>query len=100
MVALNRKNALRFTTHASIRCQQRGLDGDAVQSVLTHGKEYHAGDGSKAYFLGKRAVIEAKRRYGIDLDRWRDTAVIVSKEDAIITVQHVARPKRSWRGRH
>jgi len=100
MVAPNTRHVLRFTTHAVVRCQQRGLTGDAVEFVLAHGQEYHAGDGSKAYFLGKRAVVEAKRRHGIDLDRWRDTAVIVSKDDAIVTVQHVARPKRSWRGRH
>lgn len=100
MVAMNTRHGLRFTNHALVRCQQRGLSGEAVEFVVAHGQEYHAGEGTKAYFLGKRAVVEAKRRHGIDLDRWCDTAVIVSKDHAIVTVQHVARPKRSWRGRH
>ncbi len=100
MVAIKPRIALRFTTHAMVRCQQRGLTGDAVEHVLSHGEEYHAGDGARAFYLGKRAVLEAKRRHGIDLECWRDAAVIVSKDDAIVTVQYVSRPKRSWRGRH
>ena len=47
MVALNTRHVLRFTTHAVVRCQQRGLTGDAVEFVVAHGQEYHAGDGSK-----------------------------------------------------
>ena len=98
MVALGSNRTLRFTTHAVVRCQQRGFSEQAVELVVTHGQAYHAGDGARAYFLGTRAVVEAKRRHGINLDRWRGSAVIVSQDDAIVTVQRVTRPKRTWRG--
>ncbi len=100
MVAVNHRNLLRFTTHASVRCQQRGFTDEIIESVIRHGQEYHAGDGAKAYFLGTRAVTEAKQKLGINLDTSRNVAVIVSEDDAIVTVQRVSRPKRSWRGRH
>lgn len=100
MVALNNQMFLKFSKHATMRCQQRGLRDEAVDFALNYGEEYYAGKGAKAYFLGKRSVSEAWRKYGINLDRWRDIAVIIADDTVIVTVQHVSRPKRSWHGRH
>ena len=99
MVATCHSLPLRYTRHAVTRCQQRGLSSMAVGFIVTYGHEYHAGNGATAYFLGQKAVVAARGRHGVKLDRWQGTAVIVSGDQSIVTVQHVSRPKRSWRGR-
>jgi hypothetical protein len=98
MVALVPQFGVWMTKHATMRCQQRGVQRDGLLAVLEFGTVYHAGDGSRAYFLGRRALAEISDRLGVDLSRWRNTAAIVSADQAVITVQHVPRPKRSWRG--
>ncbi len=100
MVAMRVKAGFRMTKHAAERCQQRCVSGEGMTALLEFGQSYHAGAGAKAYFLGTRAVEAALKRYGVDLSRWKDVAIIVSPDHAIVTVQHVDRPKRSWRGRH
>jgi len=99
MVAVNVKSGLRMSRHAVVRCQQRSVNTEGMAALLEFGETYHAGDGAKAYFLGTKAVSGAKERFGIDLSRWRDLALIVSADGCVVTVQHVDRPKRSWRGR-
>lgn len=100
MVAMNLSKGFRVTKHASVRCQQRCVSDEGMAALLEFGQTYYAGAGAKAYFLGARAVDAAFKRYGVDLSRWKDVAVIVSSDRSIVTVQHVDRPKRSWRGRH
>jgi hypothetical protein len=100
MVAMNVKSGFRMTRHAAVRCQQRCVSEEGMAALLEFGETFHAGDGAKAYFLGSRAVGYALARYGVDLSRWKDVAMIVSSDRSIVTVQHVDRPKRSWRGRH
>lgn len=90
---------LRWTKHAGQRAQQRAFSPDAVEKILQYGVVYHAGDGAFAYFLGRRRVEELRRQHGVELGDLIDTAVIVSCDDAIVSVQHVKRPKRTWRGR-
>lgn len=68
-----------------------------MEAVLAFGDAYRAGDGCIAYFLGDQAV----RRHGPSLrrvaDRARNVAVVVSGDGAVVTVQHVPRPKRCWK---
>lgn len=88
---------LKMTTHASARRQQRGIAGGVMEAVLAFGDAYRAGDGCMAYFLGEQAA----RRHAPSLrrvaDRARNVAVVVSGDGAVVTVQHVPRPKRYWR---
>ncbi len=100
MVALSRHLPLRVTRHASLRCQQRSVPAGAIETIVRFGTRYHAGAGMKAYYLGKRAIATARTHYGVDLSLWRDTAVIIAADRAVVTVQYVDRPKRSWRGRN
>lgn len=100
LAAAEFRRQFRFTTHARVRCQQRGIPVDAVKTVLRYGRKYHAGEGQYAYFLGKRAVRRALARYGVRVERWINAAVIVGPDNAVVTVQRAPRPKRSWRGRH
>lgn len=90
----------KLTTHARVRHQQRGIGEDAIAAALYFGDRYHAGDGSKAYFMSRRAIDRVHRQTGMDLTQYSDTAVILSSDDAVITVQYCDRPKKSWRGRH
>lgn len=88
---------LKLTNHASVRQQQRGILAAVMEAVLAFGDVYRAGDGCFAYFLGDQAA----RRHGQQLrrvsDRARNVAVVVSSDGALVTVQHVPRPKRRWR---
>ncbi|MBX3404591.1 MAG: hypothetical protein KF699_14360 [Phycisphaeraceae bacterium] len=88
---------LKMTAHASTRRQQRGIADGVMEAVLAFGDAYRAGDGCIAYFLGEQAV----RRHAPSLrrvaDRARNVAVVVSGDGAVVTVQHVPRPKKYWR---
>ncbi len=88
---------LKMTTHASARRQQRGIAGGVMEAVLAFGDAYCAGDGCMAYFLGEQAV----RTHALSLrwfaDRADNVAVVVSGDGAVVTVQHVPRPKMYWR---
>lgn len=99
MVALSRQLPVCLTRHAAARCQQRSVSAAAIGAIVRFGTRYHAGAGMKAYYLGRRAIATARDQYGVDLSPWRDTAVILSPDRAVVTVQYVDRPKRSWRGR-
>lgn len=100
MHRLQQAPSLRLVPHAKARCQQRGCDLTGLSTIIRHGRRYHAGEGRKAYFLGRRDIARAMHHHGVDLSRWIDMAVIVQDGTKVITVQHVKRPKRSWRGRH
>ena len=89
-----------LTKHAAVRCQQRGFSEEAILSTLAFGQSYHSGAGTRVHFLGRKALRHARECFGVDVSEWSGTAVIVSPDGAIVTVQHVRRPKRSWRGRH
>lgn len=88
---------LKLTNHACTRQQQRGILAGVMEAVLTFGDVYRAGDGCIAYFLGDQATRRHGKRLGQIGDRARNVAVVVSSDGAIVTVQHVARPKRRWR---
>ena len=88
---------LKMSRHASIRQQQRGILEAVMEAVLAFGDMYWAGDGCIAYYLGNQAT----RRHSAALrpisDRARNVAVVVSPDGAVVTVQHVPKPKRRWR---
>lgn len=88
---------LPYSRHASRRAAGRAIDGEAVAAVLEHGRAFWAGRGCIAYFLGKRTVAWARRRYRVCLERFRDIAVILSPEGKLITVEHCHRPPRHWK---
>ncbi len=86
-----------MTTHANARRQQRGIAGGVMEAVLAFGDAYRAGDGCTAYFLGDQAVRRHSPSVRHVADRARNVAVVVSSDGAVVTVQHVPRPKRGWR---
>lgn len=88
---------LKLTNHASVRQQQRGILAGVMDAVLAFGDVYRAGDGCIAYFLGDQAVRRHARQLRPVADRARNVAVVVSEDGAVVTVQHVPRPKRYWK---
>lgn len=88
---------LGFTKHASRRAAGRAIDAETIAAVLEHGRLFWAGRGCVAYFLGRRTVAWARRRYRLCLERFRDIAVILSPEGKLITVEHCHRPPRHWK---
>lgn len=88
---------LKLTNHASVRQQQRGILVGVMEAVLAFGDVYRAGNGCVAYFLGEQAVRRHARQLRRVADRARNVAVVVSGEGAVVTVQHVPRPKRYWK---
>jgi hypothetical protein len=88
---------LNLTNHATLRQQQRGIVAGVMEAVLAFGDVYRAGDGCIAYFLGTQAARRHARQLRRVADRARNVAVVVSGDGAVVTVQHVSRPKRYWR---
>jgi len=88
---------LKMTTHARARRQQRGIAGGVMEAVLAFGDTYRAGDGCIAYFLGDQAVRRHAPAFRRVADRAHNVAVVVSGDGAVVTVQHVPRPKRCWK---
>lgn len=88
---------LKMTTHASARRQQRGIAGGVMEAVLAFGDAYRAGDGCMAYFLGEQAARRHAPSLRRVVDRARNVAVVISGDGAVVTVQHVPRPKKRWK---
>jgi hypothetical protein len=90
----------RLSEHAQKRLQQRGIDEAAIAAVIYFGERFHADEGNFAYYMSRRAIERASHSYGMQLSDYQDAAVIATPHMHIITVQFVARPKKSWRGKH
>ena len=88
---------LRWTNHARARIRQRGVCVRVLEAVLAFGDVYRAGDDCRAYYLGRRAARRHARRLRGQTEHARNVAIIVSNDLAVISVQHVRRPKRRWR---
>lgn len=87
-----------LTKHAQARARQRGVRETAVRLAIEFGEWFYAGNGCDAAYLSRNAVRAARRRHGVRLDQFQNLAVILSSECAVVTVQHVERPIRHWRG--
>lgn len=81
----------RMTDHAQVRIQQRGIHLDALEIVLRYGS-FQRVKGGKTFYMDKQAHQRAERSAENDLyRRFADKLgfyVIVSDDDAILTVAH------------
>lgn len=79
---------MELSTHAQIRCKQRGISDDIINILLRHGRESFAPGGSQKLLFGRKEyghVVKELKHLMKVLDRAKDTAMIVNK-DQIITV--------------
>ena len=91
---------LTLTVHACRRSRQRGIDAKAIHHILDFGRDYAAGDGCTAYFLGRRTVNYWRQRKGLRLDCWQDMAVILAPDGAVVTDEHIfGSVPTNWRAR-
>ena len=89
--------------HATIRCQQRGISSEIIDTILQFGRKRHSGGNTFMVFVPKKKAKKlklAEKVFGI--------AVIVSDE-FIVTVEHIyqrirrkkrvnrVRGKRQWK---
>lgn len=91
---------MNMTTHAETRLAQRAIGQEKIEAVLRYGVSYAAGEGARAYFLGRKAVEKAWRRFRVKLDDFKNLAVVLGKDGAIITVYHCSRPLKHWKAQH
>jgi DMSO reductase anchor subunit len=86
-----------MTKHGRIRQQQRAVHAGIFDAVLTFGEAFEAGAGYVAYYLTKDASRRHESAIRSIIDQAQNVAIVVSNDGFIVSMQHVARPKRSWR---
>ena len=88
--------AVEFSKHASLRAKHRAISPQAVEDVFALGREYDAGSGCRAYFLGDSVASDIERDCSLKLTKFRRLAVILA-DAKVITVERCHRPPRWWR---
>lgn len=86
---------MKLTNHAKIRAQQRGIRQEAIEAIFHHGRTYYCGQGYHALHLDRRAVRVARKR-GLRLEAYKNLALVLSHDGAVVTVYHAQRLPRTW----
>lgn len=86
-----------YSRHGRLRACQRAIRDGHVQAALDHGQAFNAGDGVVAYWLSRKAVAVARRRFGVRVDAYTNSAVLVGADGAIVTAYKVGHRKPNWR---
>ena len=84
---------MKMSAHAERRSKARAIRPEVIEQLMEYGREYHAGNGCLAYFVGRRLEDLEERP---ELAICRNKAVIVYGE-RVVTVHHCEHPPRSWR---
>lgn len=82
------------SSHALRRMQQRGISAAHVAAALQWGKVYRQREGRLAYFLGDRQVVHAFNVAGVDLTAYENTAVVVARDQTLVTVVRTATTRK------
>jgi len=93
----DRRNQLRMSAHGRHRAKNRAFRPDVINAVIDYGRYLFAGSGCIAIFLGRKEVRRA-RRHGVRLDQFVNRAVLLDSNNVVVTVTHVYRLPRHWRG--
>lgn len=94
---LHDRKQLRMSAHGRHRAKNRAFRPDVINAILNYGRHLFAGSGCLAFFLGRKEVRRA-RRHGIRLDQFANRAIVLSPDFVVVTVAHVNRLPRHWRG--
>jgi len=80
---------VRYTDHALIRMQQRGIRPEVVETVLELGETEHDHHGGTIYYVSRAVIDRAKspslRRI---LEEGRKVYAVVAQDCAVVTVGH------------
>jgi hypothetical protein len=83
---------IRFTDHAAVRIQQRGIPAWYLRLLVEHGKTTHDGHGALLKFVSKstrerlRKVLS--RNEYVQAERWFSVYAVVLKDNAVVTAAH------------
>jgi hypothetical protein len=82
-----------LTFHARARMQQRGVSADALDLLLSYGKEAHDHHGAVILFMDKAAQkrLEAASRAKSEVRRLAGLYAVLSRHGQVITVGHRTR---------
>lgn len=83
---------LKVSKHAAWRKAGRAISDRAMRAVIKFGRCFWAGRGCRAFFVGRR---DASR--DASLAGYRNIAVIVAKDNTVVTVEHCEKPPRHWK---
>ena len=97
----------KLTKHAAIRMQQRGFLNNTAEIILTHADRHvHIGGGDRAFSVSRKKAERLKATGEIApsmIDRIHSKSIVVSNDNAVITVMHVKAGKKGRpyrKGRH
>ena len=80
-----------YTRHAQVRCQQRGIPPEAVETILSYGNARRH-DGADVYYLDKRARSRAEAALGRPryrrIEKALDSYLVLSDDGSLITAAH------------
>ncbi|MES2299385.1 MAG: hypothetical protein V4582_20270 [Pseudomonadota bacterium] len=99
MDTTNFSGAARFTQHAGIRAQQRGIPPMVDQLLDLYGQEEHDGHGAITVYLSRRSIRNMERDLGrrpvARLAEWFDAYKVRTTSGETVTIGH--RTRRLWR---
>ena len=85
-------NAAGFTTHASLRLQQRSIPAFVIELLERCGSEMRCGDADRLFF-DKAARKRLKQHLGGDrafqlVERWMGVYAVIGDNGHVVTVAH------------
>lgn len=93
---VRKKPQMQLTEHASARASQRGIPKAIIETIYMFGSERHAPGGAVRLTLDDASIhlaADGNARRQTQLERYRDTYLIVGDEGRICTV---ARKRRRF----
>jgi hypothetical protein len=91
-----------LSEHARRRCEQRGICKRAIEAAWDWGQMIPQDNGRTAFYLGRRSVNYARRRYGLQLSPYKGTLIVVASDGTLITAirtSHLRKTPKKGQGK-
>lgn len=86
------RSDIRFTDHAAVRSQQRGIPAWYLRLLIEHGKTTHDGHGALLKSVSKATRRRLRKILSHDeyvqAERWFGVYAVISTDNAIVTTAH------------
>lgn len=85
---------MHLTQHALARCTQRSLPADIVEAIYFFGRQQHAPGNVTRLILDRSSIAlaaDGNARRKSQLERYRDTYLIVGDEGRVVTASRCSR---------
>jgi len=81
---------IQYTRHADIRSQQRGIDHQLVEHLLSFGKKAHCAGGALRYYFTPERRLRLKRKISSTdyarIESKLNSYAVISNDGAVVTV--------------